>query len=318
MGQRSTTGYSILPIQGYWDVWTWRISGGAFSTVSPPRSASPIHSPLFVVSSARDRCRRHGSASGASVTPLADRYRRARVPGRRRRAPQPAVGRPRVQHLRRRRGEHRLEARGGAAGLGRSRAAGQLRGRAAAGRRADHRAKLAPERRVLAPEPSNPDRDAAGSRLRARGATRCRRAAAALVKAASSTRGAGARLPYDGSPGSWWTAARRPAGNPQDATDTPPGARLPHAWMRDGASLYDQLGSGFTLLRLSDEGNAAPFVESRPRGAASQCSTCASPRSAAPMARRCCLVRPDQHVAWRGASIDRQGAEAIFDQSRGA
>ena len=33
---------------------------------------------------------------------LVDRYRgRARLPGRRRRAPQPAVGRPRLQHLRR-------------------------------------------------------------------------------------------------------------------------------------------------------------------------------------------------------------------------
>ncbi|NVI87874.1 FAD-dependent monooxygenase [Actinomadura sp. BRA 177] len=31
-----------------------------------------------------------------------------------------------------------------------------------------------------------------------------------------------------------------------------PGARLPHAWLPDGTSLYDLLGDGFTLLRLGD------------------------------------------------------------------
>ena len=50
---------------------------------------------------------------------LVDRYRgRARLPRRRRRAPQPAVGRARLQHLRRRRRQPRLEAGRRPAGLG--------------------------------------------------------------------------------------------------------------------------------------------------------------------------------------------------------
>src|SRR3954447_10036858 len=47
-------------------------------------------------------------------------------------------------------------------------------------------------------------------------------------------------------------AGSRPA--PEVVTYTPssaPGARLPHAWLPDGSSLYDLLGDGFTLLRLS-------------------------------------------------------------------
>ncbi len=65
--------------------------------------------------------------------------RGAGVPGRRRRAPEPAVGWARLQHLRRRRGEPGLEAGRGAGRLGAAGAAGQLRARAPSGGRADHR-----------------------------------------------------------------------------------------------------------------------------------------------------------------------------------
>ena len=41
-----------------------------------------------------------------------------------------------------------------------------------------------------------------------------------------------------------------------------PGARLPHIWMPDGASLYDRLGNGLSLLRLRDDVDVTPFIES--------------------------------------------------------
>ena len=76
---------------------------------------------------------------------LVDRYRgRAGLPRRRRRAPQPAVGRARLQHLRRRRGQPRLEAGRRPAGLGAGVAAGQLRARAPSGRPAHHRRRRRP------------------------------------------------------------------------------------------------------------------------------------------------------------------------------
>ena len=42
-----------------------------------------------------------------------------------------------------------------------------------------------------------------------------------------------------------------------------PGARLPHAWLPDGTSLYDQLGRGFTLV--GPAGAAAPPLAARAR-----------------------------------------------------
>ncbi len=97
-----------------------------------------------------------------------------------------------------------------------------------------------------------------------------------------------------------------------------PGARLPHLWLSDGVSLYDRLGNGLSLLRLSDEADATPFIEAA--------ATCGVPLTVielrggsleefygAPLL----LVRPDQHVAWRGSSVDRLTARAVIDRVRG-
>jgi hypothetical protein len=97
-----------------------------------------------------------------------------------------------------------------------------------------------------------------------------------------------------------------------------PGARLPHRWLPDGASLYDRLGNGFTLLRLGTEGNTAPFVDiAATRGAPLTVLDLRELALSGVYGAPLLLVRPDQHVAWRGVSVDRQGAEAIFDRARG-
>ena len=98
-----------------------------------------------------------------------------------------------------------------------------------------------------------------------------------------------------------------------------PGARLPHLWLPDGASLYDRLGNGLSLLRLRDDANVTPFIESA--------TTCGVPLTVVELRDQTLeerygaallLVRPDQHVAWRGTSVDRAMAEAIIDRVRGA
>ena len=104
----------------------------------------------------RPRCARLRSVDG----PDADRgsvRRPARIPGRRERSRQPALGRSRIQHLRRGRRQHRVEDRGRRAGLGRIRPSRQLRARAARRDRADCR-----QRRV--------EHDQPGRRPAARGA----------------------------------------------------------------------------------------------------------------------------------------------------
>ncbi len=94
-----------------------------------------------------------------------------------------------------------------------------------------------------------------------------------------------------------------------------PGARLPHLWLSDGASLYDRLGNGLSLLRLSDDADVSPFIEATTahcvpltivelRGQPLETLYEAS----------LLLVRPDQHVAWRGASVDRATAETIIEK----
>ena len=81
-----------------------------------------------------------------------------------------------------------------------------------------------------------------------------------------------------------------------------PGARLPHLWLADGASLYDQLGSGFTLLRLQENADVTPFVQAASeRGVRLKVVDLQAENVEDRYGAALVLVRPDQHVAWRGA-----------------
>jgi 2-polyprenyl-6-methoxyphenol hydroxylase-like FAD-dependent oxidoreductase len=98
-----------------------------------------------------------------------------------------------------------------------------------------------------------------------------------------------------------------------------PGARLPHRWLPDGASLYDRLGNGLSLLRLRDDADVTPLIEAA--AARRVPLTVIEVRGQALEERygaALLLVRPDQHVAWRGAFVDRPTAEAVIDRIRGA
>ncbi|MER5195216.1 FAD-dependent monooxygenase [Streptomyces sp. NPDC002755] len=98
-----------------------------------------------------------------------------------------------------------------------------------------------------------------------------------------------------------------------------PGARVPHGWLPDGRSLYDLLGDGLTLLLLAGdrEPDRAAFTrEAAARGVpltTVDLTGLASPgRYGAPLL----LVRPDQHIAWRGTDGTRAGS--VLDVVRGA
>jgi 2-polyprenyl-6-methoxyphenol hydroxylase-like FAD-dependent oxidoreductase len=86
-----------------------------------------------------------------------------------------------------------------------------------------------------------------------------------------------------------------------------PGCLTPHAWLADGSSLYDRIGPSYTLLLLADAGAPlATRMEQAARTAGVPLMTLDLRQAgladlyAAPLA----LVRPDQYVAWRGASGD--------------
>jgi 2-polyprenyl-6-methoxyphenol hydroxylase-like FAD-dependent oxidoreductase len=80
-----------------------------------------------------------------------------------------------------------------------------------------------------------------------------------------------------------------------------PGARLPHWWLPAGNSLYDQLGTGFTVVAPAGAGRGAlaDFSE-RARALRIPLTVTVAPPDY-PW-DGFLLVRPDQHIAWRADS----------------
>lgn len=115
-----------------------------------------------------------------------------------------------------------------------------------------------------------------------------------------------------------------PDGSPVPAPDvvayTPsahPGARLPHAWLPDGRSLYDLLGDGFTLLRLTPGAPVDGVHDAAARrGVPLRVADLAHvPGLRSLLGADLVLVRPDQHVAWRGSTTD--DPDGVLDRVTG-
>jgi len=113
---------------------------------------------------------------------------------------------------------------------------------------------------------------------------------------------------YDGSP-----IVCADAAPPKDSlTDyvpsSVPGGRAPHVWMDagrgPGSSLFDRLGVGVTLLRLGPRApdGAAIVDAARKRNVPLTVLDVPHPEARALYGCDLCLIRPDQHVAWRGDS----------------
>ena len=103
-----------------------------------------------------------------------------------------------------------------------------------------------------------------------------------------------------------------------------PGCLLPHAWMADGSSIYDRLGQGFTLLALPGgaDGVDSVLAAATEHGiplAVLQLEADETELAATDLRERwgadLLLVRPDQHVAWRGA--DPRAAAAALTKASG-
>ncbi|MDH5291756.1 MAG: FAD-dependent monooxygenase, partial [Acidimicrobiia bacterium] len=100
-----------------------------------------------------------------------------------------------------------------------------------------------------------------------------------------------------------------------------PGARLPHIWRADGASIFDQLGPMFTLLRTppspgtSGPDGAALVAEAGRREIGLVALDLPEPEAAVTYGTATLtLVRPDQHVVWRSSTEpDGAGAARVWD-----
>ena len=82
-----------------------------------------------------------------------------------------------------------------------------------------------------------------------------------------------------------------------------PGCIAPHAWLADGSSLYDHFGEGFTLMAA--DGSAVPEeVRSAARSVRVPLTALSAPEDLSGLyGARYALIRPDQHVAWRGNGV---------------
>ena len=93
-----------------------------------------------------------------------------------------------------------------------------------------------------------------------------------------------------------------------------PGGRAPHAWLHDGSSLFDHFGAGFTLLTRPDA-DAAVLAAALHAGTVSGVPlTLIQPTEAGVAAlypSAYTLIRPDQHVAWRGDAWPADGAALL-------
>ena len=135
-------------------------------------------------------------------------------------------------------------------------------------------------------------------------ATRDNLAAVANVEQRKTNEMIGAELGYRyvGSPVIW-----EEPGGPEHlfreyVPTTWPGARLPHVWLREGCSVHDVIGDGYTLLRLGRTKVDTAGLERSMRayGAPLNVTTIDEPAPRDVYRFDLILLRPDLHVVWRG------------------
>lgn len=108
---------------------------------------------------------------------------------------------------------------------------------------------------------------------------------------------------YDRSPAIAYDGETAPSYTMGDFTpSTVPGARMPHIWLKDGRSVFDAMGPGYTLLRYDPACDVTDLLEAAVRNSVSLTLIELSPDEAGPErpVEGLLLVRPDYHIAWRG------------------
>ena len=98
-----------------------------------------------------------------------------------------------------------------------------------------------------------------------------------------------------------------------------PGCRAPHVWLDDQTSLYDRFGVGFTLLITGDQpiDTSAFETAAKERGMPLDVVAVSTAVIREAYGGALVLVRPDQHIAWRGDCLPADSG-AVLDAVRGA
>jgi 2-polyprenyl-6-methoxyphenol hydroxylase-like FAD-dependent oxidoreductase len=98
------------------------------------------------------------------------------------------------------------------------------------------------------------------------------------------------------------------------------GYRAPHVFLEDGSAIYDHFGSGFTLINFADHDTSLFEQAAASCGMPLQVLELDEEHAHSIYKKDLLLIRPDQHVAWRGnASPPVPGeAERVINLVRGA
>jgi hypothetical protein len=97
-----------------------------------------------------------------------------------------------------------------------------------------------------------------------------------------------------------------------------PGCRAPHVFLPDGRSIYDLLGPDYSLLRFDPAVNVDGLVEAAAhRGVPLVVVDLPAESAQGLYTHTLALVRPDQHIAWRG-DAEPSDPLALIDLIRGA
>jgi 2-polyprenyl-6-methoxyphenol hydroxylase-like FAD-dependent oxidoreductase len=86
--------------------------------------------------------------------------------------------------------------------------------------------------------------------------------------------------------------------------NTVPGSRLPHVFLEDGVSVHDKLGLYMTVLVIDRASGLEAFTEAANElGVPLEVIELQRPDLLPIYQRNIILVRPDQHIAWRGDAV---------------
>jgi 2-polyprenyl-6-methoxyphenol hydroxylase-like FAD-dependent oxidoreductase len=118
---------------------------------------------------------------------------------------------------------------------------------------------------------------------------------------------------YDDSPIVVSDGTTPPADNPAVYQPTAcPGGRAPHLFFRDGSSLFDHFGTGFCLLHLHGDHNTEAIKDAaRVRRIPLKALKVEMPEGRELYECDLALIRPDQHVAWRGSVLPGDCSELL-------
>ena len=99
---------------------------------------------------------------------------------------------------------------------------------------------------------------------------------------------------------------------------TAPGVRMPSVLMENGTPIFDRLGPWFTLAGFGKRPSEALVAAATKRGLPLKVTQFEEPELIRVYGSQLLLVRPDQHIAWRGVACDSpRDADAIITRVLG-